>query len=249
MLSVLAVVILASPAVADTVSFAGSGPGVGVNALAAQADFECTANQLIITLINTSPFPTEIPSELLSGVFFDIDGDPTLTPVSVFLAGGSVVLNGVSDPGGEVSGEWAYRGDIAGGYNGANYGLGVNAVDAFGVGDLFTGTNLDGPASPNGMNYGLVSVGGLGPNVNLPMLSEPLVWNAVVITLNHNGDLSCDDIYNVGFQYGTSATQPFIPGDPGDPPFPPTVIPEPASASLLLMGLAGLALRLRRKQI
>lgn len=247
-LSLLIAAVVASPAFADSVSFTGAGPGAGNNPLMANAVFECTANQLIITLTNISPFPTEVPAELLSGVFFDIAGSPTLTPVSVFLASGSSVLNGPAGPGGDVSGEWAYRGDLTSGFNGAQYGVEANGLDEFGPGDRFSNVDLDPPASPNGMNYGIVSAGGRGPNANAPLYSNPIIFNSVVITFNHNGDLSCDDIYNVGFQYGTSQTNPFIPGGDDPDPFDP-IIPEPASVSLLLMGLTGLALRYRRKQI
>ena len=241
-LAALTLALAAPSAQAGIVVFDGSAPGVGNNYLAARAEFECTANLLIITLTNISTAYTEIPAELLSGVSFDIAGSPVLTPVSVFIAPGSVTVNNApTGPSpGEVSGEWAYRGDLNGPFNGAQYGINVNGQgDLFGPPHLFPGIDLDPPASPNGMNYGIVSAGGIGPNANLPLTVEPFVQNSVVITLSHNGGFTCEDIFNVGFQYGTSQSEPFYPGDP---------IPEPATASLLLMGLAGLAARLRRKK-
>jgi hypothetical protein len=212
---------VAFPAAADFVTFSGAGSGDGSNGLAAEATFTISGNTLTVLLTNTSTDFSEIPSESLTGVYFDFLNGNILTGVSAVVAAGSTVVNGVSGPGGDVGGEFAYLTNIASGFNGASYGISSSGMDdVFGPGDRFNNNDLDAPDAPNGMNYGLISAAGLGPNANLAMLSEPFIQNAVLFSFTFSGALSTDDISNVSFQYGTSQSQPNI---------TTSVVPEPAT--------------------
>ena len=83
--------------------------------LAASAAFALVAGNLQVTLTTTSMPAVLVPSDLLTGVFFTLAGDPALTSLSAVLTAGSTVFFGGTDPGNVVGGEWAY----ASGLNGA----------------------------------------------------------------------------------------------------------------------------------
>lgn len=241
------------PASANQLTVTGTGPGDGASDLAAEAVFCITGNTLTVLLTNTSMDETLIPADLLTGVYWNIAGDPALTPISAVLGSGSTVLfPGVTtipgtgtDVGGGVGGEFGYRGDLSGGiFNGATYGVSSTGLGEFGSPDLFGGTNLQGPAGPDGPQYGIVSAGGIGViNNNGPLSGTTAhISNSVLFTFTFVGSIDIDDIVVTGFQYGTSQDEPFI-----IPPPPPPDVPEPATIGLLLMGLVGVAARRSRK--
>src|SRR5262249_52318516 len=142
---------------------------------------------------------------------------------SVVLGAGSVVLFGTSDPGGVVGGEFAYREALAGAPHGAAYGVSSPGVGLFGPADVFPGSNPFGPASPNGLEYGIVSAGDDPTTGNTPVTgSEPLIKNRVIVTLSGlPAGFDLTRIGNVSFQYGTALTEPNL------------QTPTPASISLL----------------
>jgi hypothetical protein len=193
-------VLFSGVASADTVHVGSLGN------LSATAEFAVVGGNLLqVTLINISPYDVEVPSEVLTALFFDIAGNPSLIPISALLRQGSMVWFGTTDPGGVVGGEWAYASGLSGAPGGAWQGISSAGFGLFGPHDLFPGTNLQGPDSPDGVQYGITSAGDNPLTGNQAVTGKnALIHNSVVFTLANlpiGFDLS--DIRNVSFQYGT----------------------------------------------
>jgi len=186
--------------------------------LLATVDFEIVAGDLEITLTNNSPNDVLIPVDVLTGTFFNIVGDPALTPMSAVLFGGSVVrFDPVPiPPGGVVGGEWAYRSSL-GGPNGENQGIGAAGFGLFGPADNFPGPDLDPPTNVDGLMYGILSTGDNLVTGNTPVTGgQPLIQDSVKFTLgNIPGGFSINDISDVFCQYGTSLSPGIVGGHGG----------------------------------
>jgi hypothetical protein len=195
-----------------------------------------------VTLTNTSATGVSVPADVLTAVFFSAVGDPTLTRTSAVLNGGSSVVvssgtNPGTDPGGVVGGEWAYRSSIsASSAPGANQGISSSGFSIFGPGDRFPGSNLQGPTSPDGVQYGIIGTGGI-VNPNGGIKGQGLIQNSVVFTLSGlpTGFNVDTDVANVFFQYGTALSEPSFPGHR------PQNAPEPATILLMGLSMGGLA--------
>ena len=207
--------------------------------LAAEADFSVVSNQLVVTLTNTSTADVLVPSDVLTAVFFNVTGDPTFSKVSAVVAPGSSVLFGTTDPGGVVGGEWAYLNGLS--QFSANEGISSTGLGIFGPGDVFPGSNLQGPTSPDGLQYGITSAGDNPLTGNTPVTgTNALIKNSVVFTLgNVPVGFELNSIGNVTFLYGTALTEPNVPGHPPGVPGPWAAIP-------FVFGLAA-GLRRRRR--
>jgi hypothetical protein len=234
---------LASSTLAQTFTFTGSNN----NSLTASVSFAQSGNDLIVTLANTTAADTLMPSQVLTAVFFTLAGHPTLTKISAVVAPGSVTLFGTNGPAGDVGGEWAYMDTLTNAPGGSMYGLsssGFSAGPMFGTADEFEpGDDLNpNSPSPDGLDYGLVSWGDNPATGNNAVTGkDPLIKHAVVLTLGLPVDyvLTADKISAVNFQYGTSLTEPNIPG---------VLIPEPSTIALVTSGILLLALVRRRKR-
>jgi hypothetical protein len=227
----------ATLATASPITFTGAtGP------YAASATFDVSGSNLLITLTNTSTADTLSAGDLLTAVFFNISGDPTLTRTSVVLAGGSTVEhNGGTNPGNDVGSEFAYLSGLN--QYGANQGVSNSGLGIFGPPDRFPGNDLYPPDSPDGAQYGLASAGD-NPATGNGSIADPipLIKNSVLITLGGlPGGFSLSDISHVTFQYGTGLDDTHIPGNPQP-------VPEPASLTLLGTGFVVVASIMRRRR-
>ena len=230
-------VLLSSVATANPILFPGARGD-----LSAVASFELAGGNLRVILTNTSPHDVMNPSEILTAVFFNLPGNPTLSRISAVVAPGSAVWFGGTDPGGVVGGEWAYRSRLSGAPGGARQGISSSRLGLFGKFARFPGTNRQGPKSPDGLQYGITSAGD-DPNTGNQKVtgSDALVHSSVVFTFgNVPGNLRLDAISAVSFQYGTSLSEPNVP-DPKNP--------EPATLLLVAPALLWAAWRYRRKVI
>jgi hypothetical protein len=193
----------------------------------ARLDAQVSGSNLIITLTNTSIEDPSTPTEILTGVFFDIAGDPTLNALSAAICQGcSVTGGGLTDANGGVGGEWAYKSatDLA---FGANYGISSTGLSLFGPKDIFGGTSFS-KNPPNGLGYGITTTNDKSANNNGGM-GVPLIMNSVVFTFSGvpQGFDPSTAITNVTFQYGTALNE--------------LTVAEPATLPLLVVGIVFLA--------
>lgn len=237
----------AAVAAAVVVSIAGAAHGASVEFSgaagnrAASAVFANDGGSLKITLTNTSTADVMSQADWLTGVYFDISGGAlTLIRSSVTVAAGSSVLFGATDPGNVVGGEFAYKAALAGAPNGAKYGVSNSGLGLFGPGDVFPGSNLNGPVDPDGPQYGITSAGdNLATGNSTVTGGVPVIKSAVVIVLGGlpEGFDPMARISNVRFQYGTALSEGNIPGQ--------SFVPAPGTAALL--GAGALFARRRRR--
>ena len=242
--------------------------GSGV-ALQAEVRFEVVnGNQLKVTLTNTSLKDTPDNSAVLTAVFFQLRDYPLLplTPSGATAKAGQWLVSSTKDGGTvtpsevkllvdlDVGGEWAYK-NLADPYVGTNaIGVSSSGLGLFGSGDLFGGPDLDPPASPDGVNFGILSAGDLLSTV--PQASTGFIRNSVEFTLSGlpSGFVATADdvenlilgsITNVTFQYGTAVGEPYI-VIPGIAVTPPPV-PEPLTLLSLTLAIGGLGAYVRRR--
>jgi hypothetical protein len=262
--SALAACAVSATVVAVPITFTGSSL-LGTDTLSASASFNIVGGQLLITLANTAPDDTTgqfVPGQGLSGVFFDIPDAFTLTPVSATITSGTLIqgnfcdtTGGPSNPGDNaanctaaqtnVSGEFGYA--LGGLPGGADRGVASSGYANFGSTSVFTLNNLDGPGSPNGANFELLSQNESAFNPNGGLDSIPLIQGAVTFALNiSGGTLTNTDISHVFFQYGTSLTEAGFPGACTGACVTVGELPEPGSLALAGLALAGLYAGRRR---
>jgi hypothetical protein len=230
--------------------------------LSAEAVFTLNSGTLTILLTNTSTIDVLVPSDVLTGLFFDTNsGD--LAPVSASLNGSTAYYGSINN----VGEGWQYKDGIAA--QGKNSGISAAGLGLFGAGTRFY-TSTDNKAL-DGVGYGILSAGFNDPqNENKNDLKKaatqganggPLFKNSILFTLKAANGFDLDSIFldsghnlrpnPVFFQYGSSLGEPSFHGDPVDHDGHPIVgtSPVPEASSLLLLAFGGLPLlALRRKR-
>ncbi len=197
--------------------------------LSASALFNLSGSTLNVTLTNTSSSDVLVPTNVLTGLFFNTTH--TLTPVSASLNSSSVFYGAFVNNVGEG---WQYKSGVSA--QGKNSGLSAAGLGIFGPsGNFFSpGINL------NGLNYGILSAGDNTGTGNTGVTGHgPLIKNSVAYTLTADTLFSLSELGStVVFQYGTSITEPTVLGTcihDCTPP-PPQVVPEPSTWIMLMTG-------------
>jgi len=229
--------------VAQALTYTATGPGDATNkTLSATATFTVSDLQLVITLSNTATYDADDSGDILTGIFFRLDGDPLLTRTSAVLGPDTAIKGrlGVSGPGMNVGGEWAYRNDLASvsaGTNTPNEGISSTTLKKFGKRYRFSGPNLQGPAAPGGVQYGVTTAfDGLG-NDKRSIRNQQLIENTVIFTLGGlPTNFTLADISNVSFQYGTTLNDAALAGTSSGV----AQVPEPSTTMLVGAGLLGM---------
>jgi hypothetical protein len=239
--------------------------GVGTDGRSAKASFSISGGDLILVLTNldaNSALPAPDATHVLTGLFFNISGNPSLSPTSVTAS--DLVANGQTGPGPShtpvgggtnvaVTGAWAYK-NTAGLYSGYNYGVSATGLAGiFGSGDIVAGASpVPGQqgTAPDGLDFGVIS----SAMDNSTTLNNDGIATTAVIDDHVTIDLgafsgSPNAITAVLFQYGTAQADASIPVLN-----PNASVPEPSKA-IALSGLFGLGLvglvcnRLRQRPV
>jgi hypothetical protein len=201
--------------------------------LSAMATFNVAGGDLHIRLSNISGVPVGSNPEVLSGLFFDLAGDPSLSAGSLSLVPGSFYVH--TPPSFEPADQhWAFA-------EATGSGLPHYRIGAAGFG-LFDGADTFAPGGGDpimdGVDYGLVGQLATNPSAGL---KKPLIDSAVDIVLK--GSLaSLPEITNVSIQYGSSLLETRLEAE---------AIPEPGLYAFVAGALIGAVplwrLRKRRK--
>jgi hypothetical protein len=202
-----------------------------------------TATDLVVTLTNLGTYKPNDPPDILTGVFFTIPGDPTLTKISGVLATNSVgVENGsnLTVPGGVVGGSWAYKAGLTGTPASANEGIAAAGFGLFGSGDLFPGAELPGDSgAPDGIGGGLTTAVDDGSQYNGGTSGRPYIKDSAVFTLGSvPASFALSALTNVSFAYGSTPDQTFA----------ATLVPEPSAMLLAGLGIVFVVLLGRKRR-
>ena len=199
--------------------------------LSASADFELSGNSLTVTLTNTSLADVLVPTDVLTGVFFNTVH--SLTPVSASLNGSSVYYGHVINNVGEG---WQYEAYSSGVAQGKDSGISATGLGIFGPNG-----NFDTPSVKlGGLDYGILSAGDNPLTGNTGVTGHgPLIKDSIVFTLTAAQGFVLSELGNsVVFQYGTSLDETHVTSFPPITPHDQPAVPEPSSIAIAVVGVA-----------
>ena len=201
----------------------------------AQVEFDLSGSNLTVTLTNTATQTfnstnTLVPTNVLTGVLFDIAGNTSLgalTPGNANLASGSHMLTTGSPPTTSTidtsASGWGYGTPTGGTFNGQHYG--IEAFGGISTASLANFANSNTPPNVamhlDGLDYGIIGPGYVSGGNGGVTSENPFEQTAEVFhfTVNSSTFTDVSQISNVSFQYGTAN---------GDAAFPPTTKASPA---------------------
>jgi hypothetical protein len=242
-----------SVARANTADYSGT-----LGNLSADATFDFTGTTLTITLTNTAdPSTVLTPSDILSGLFFTLTGDPTATPVSATIVSGDITQSAnCTTPcatATNVGGEWSYADAGLAAAAGTNEGISASGyLPVNADSGNFNGSNLQDPTALDGLQFGIVPTGFVAGQGNGGVDNQALIVDHVTFVLTLPTALDVDNLSNVYFTYGTLPEALF--GGCADvtgancEPVEVGFVPEPATLALLGSGLGVLSVRLRKRK-
>lgn len=222
---------------------------IGGYTYSASADFmhDTLNNLLVITLTNTASAPAANQGQTLSGLYFDLTGNPVITKASANVGPGSTIVNDSPSLNDALIGrEYAFRNNMnaaAATFTDARYGISSTGLNIFAPGDRFdTSGNLAGPASVAGDDFSIVPLSQVSFSSG-GLTGTPFVRNAMRFTLHTpvGFNFATNSIQNVAFHYGSGQEFPTI-----RPPSEKPNVPEPG-VTALLVGSAFPALWLLRR--
>ncbi len=171
-------------------------------------ELSSSPGNLTVTLTNTASWDAKDPTDILTGVFFDVAGNlSTLDPESALIPSGSALYlanNNTALSYTDVSGAWAYKwsstperpspavgaaGGPTQGIGSSGYSSGGTDPGVFGSQDLFGSALAPNPGSnsdpqPDGIGYGIASTGDNIATGNGGLSGRYLTKDTVVFTLS-----------------------------------------------------------------
>jgi PEP-CTERM motif len=235
--------IVATPILLATLAFAaGASPLYITGAdgpLNFSAAFDVVDGNLQITLTNTGQKSPTDESGVIGALFFDITGNPTLTPVTMSASG---IVNGSGDP----APNWRYDSGISG-PDGASQGISAAGYSIFGSKGNFC-TGADCGNNLGGIDWGVVNASYSAGSGNGSISDRTLIQDTATFVLSGlpDGFDPSTAISNVSAQYTASLTGTTSTNVLGFDP-PPPGVPEPSTYVMLGGGLILLA-GVRRRQ-
>jgi hypothetical protein len=247
------------PGHATAVTFTGSGTGERSASVTFDTLSILGVNYLTVVLTNTGNYDASSSSQILAAVFFSLPGNPALSKTAGFSGAYLNALNNSDVKYGpeetNLGTEWAYRSGLNVG--GFTYGLSSANLGLFDANHRFltcSDCDLQGPDSPNGIQYGITTKNDTGGNDGDSIEKQELVRNSVIFALGNitQGFDPKTSITSVRFQYGTDISENYFGNGGGNTALTNSLtssrVPYPSSLALIGFGALGAAVLVARRR-